>query len=290
MKRFLLRFVSKLNENNRILFITFVIIFCIISLIIGIYVQFFYLYADRDPFMMGVSENTKKEIKDKNVIKQDYIKGFDNKLYGKAVTEKKVKKLTDGQEMVYNAYSLSNGEDSMSSVSAQIPQINIDNEVIKNINSEIKTKFYDKASTLIRQDDENTMYSVSYIAYINSNILSLVVKSLTKEEGQNERVEINSYVYDIENEKEVSLNELLENNKYDLKDVQKTINNTIAQEYEDSKIISEEYGNIYERNVDDDMYKIENTECYYITNNGDIYIVYAYGNKDCTNEMDIITF
>ena len=38
------------------------------------------------------------------------------------------------------------------------------------------------------------------------------------------------------------------------------------------------------------VYKIENTENFFLTQDGYVYLVYAYGNNDYTNEMDIIIF
>ena len=47
---------------------------------------------------------------------------------------------------------------------------------------------------------------------------------------------------------------------------------------------------MYERDLKSDMYKIENTTNYFLTQDGYIYIIYCYGNNDYTNEMDIIIF
>ena len=60
--------------------------------------------------------------------------------------------------------------------------------------------------------------------------------------------------------------------------------------YTNAKLIASEYGNLYERNVNGDEYKIENSKEYFLTQDGYVYVVYAYGNKDYTNEMDIVIF
>ena len=39
-----------------------------------------------------------------------------------------------------------------------------------------------------------------------------------------------------------------------------------------------------------DIYKIDNTSTFFLTQDGYVYIVYAYGNNDYTTEMDLIIF
>ena len=38
------------------------------------------------------------------------------------------------------------------------------------------------------------------------------------------------------------------------------------------------------------MYKIENTDEFYIDNNNNLYLIYAYGNENLTSEMDLVVF
>ena len=54
--------------------------------------------------------------------------------------------------------------------------------------------------------------------------------------------------------------------------------------------MAKEYGALYTRNLESDIYKVKNTENFFLTQDGYVYIVYAYGNTDDTNEMDIVIF
>ena len=38
----------------------------------------------------------------------------------------------------------------------------------------------------------------------------------------------------------------------------------------------------------DDIYKIENTKNFFLGKNKTLYLIYAYGNKNYTSEMDIV--
>ena len=48
--------------------------------------------------------------------------------------------------------------------------------------------------------------------------------------------------------------------------------------------------NVYVRNPNDDMYKLENTPNFFLGKNKTLYLVYAYGNNDYTSETDLIIF
>ena len=73
-------------------------------------------------------------------------------------------------------------------------------------------------------------------------------------------------------------------------EVQSSINKKVKEADTRSKIIAAEYGTMYERDLSDDMYKVQNTANFFLTDEGNVYIVYAYGNNTYTNEMDVIVF
>ena len=61
----------------------------------------------------------------------------------------------------------------------------------------------------------------------------------------------------------------------------------IQEEEQKSKDLSSMGYNIYTRDVNSDIYKIENSTEFYLTPNA-LYIIYAYGNETDTSEMDMI--
>lgn len=287
IRRFLTKFVGKLNENTRIIFLTFVVIFCVVSLSIGIYVQFFYAYNKTDPFMIGMTKSEKK-IEQINSLKQQFFDLFDNELLIKDLDEEKVHKMNKEQGIVYTAYDLSNEDEGLYSVNVDIPQININSDIIKKINEEIKLNYYNKTYDIMQTSNENTIYQVSYISYIYSDVMSLVIKSSLKMNNQNEKVSIKTYTYSIKDDKLLNLEDIINIRNFNYNDVQSKIDLEILKSCENSQKLSKEYENIYKRDINNEMYKIENTENYFLSNDGLIYIIYPYGNYDFTNEMDII--
>ena len=148
----------------------------------------------------------------------------------------------------------------------------------------------------MRKTEGNTVYNVSYAAFVNQDILSLVIKSSLKEQDKSEKVSIKTYCYSLPDSKLLSINNVLESSELlvgkglTLENIQTTINDEVKKAYNNAKIIAENYGTLYERDLKSDIYNIEKTQNFFLTQDGYIYIVYAYGNNDYTNEMDIIIF
>ena len=46
--------------------------------------------------------------------------------------------------------------------------------------------------------------------------------------------------------------------------------------------------NIYQRDLNSDIYEIKNSNNYFLGPDGTIYIIYAYGNTRYTSEKDIV--
>ena len=138
------------------------------------------------------------------------------------------------------------------------------------------------------QDDQKTIYSVEYTAYVNSNILSLVIKSTLKEEQNPQRVIVKTYNYNISTNEQVSLAQLIE-----IRGLQNTyVNEQIRKTVEDSNNMAlslKNLGyNVYIRDLDSDIYKIQNTTNYILGKNNTLYIIYPYGNANYTSELDVV--
>lgn len=289
MLRNIRRFVAKLHGRNKIIFFVVLALICIVALCLGIYIQFFYKYSETDPLMIGINLGSQKTAEEYAILEADFNNLFNNKILINSENVR-VEKIELEKELVYTGYNLVNEDENYYSVNAQIPVVNINNNKAREINAEIKTEFYDKANSVMRQSEKNIIYKVSYAAFVNNDILSIVIKASLKEENKAEKVSVKTYNYSISNEKLLSLKDLIELKQTSMENVQNTINDEIKTAYNNAKIIAEEYGSIYERDLNNSMYKVENTKTFFLTQDGYVYIVYAYGNLDYTNEMDIIIF
>lgn len=290
LKRALRRFVSKLSGKNKFVFFIVIAMLCIMAISIGIYTQYFYKYAETDPLMIGINTSSEKTAEELQLLEANFNALFTNSLKVNSENVNVTSKLDEGKDLLYTGYKLQNEDENYFSVNAVIPLLNINTEKAKEINKAIKAEFHDKANTVMRQQEVYTVYNVSYVAYINNDILSVAIKSSLREGNKSEKVSIKTFCYSLSAERQITLKELVELKEQTVESVQTKIDSEIKTAYNNAKIIAAEYGNLYERDLNSDMYKVENAVTYFLTDDGYVYILYPYGNTDYTNEMDMVIF
>ena len=114
-----------------------------------------------------------------------------------------------------------------------------------------------------------------------------MIRSNLKEGSSAQRVIIQTYNYDLRNNTEIALEEVLKIKNANISEIQEKIKNEISMEQKKVEDLKNLGYTIYSRDVSNDIYKIENSKEFYVTNNT-LYIVYAYGNETFTSEMDLI--
>ena len=290
LRRALRRFVSKLTGKKALVFFIAIFLNCVMAISIGIYTQYFYKYSDTDPLMIGINTSSEKTAEELQALKAQFNSLFTNSLKVNSENVNITEKLDPAKDLAYTAYNLKNEDENFFSVNAVIPLLNINTEKAKEINKAIQAEFHEKANSVMRQQDVYTVYNVSYVAYINNDILSVAIKASLREGEKAEKVSIKTYTYSLSAERQVKLSELVELKEQTVETVQSTINSEIKTAYNNAKIIAAEYGNLYERDLNSDMYKVENATSYFLTDDGYVYVLYPYGNNDYTNEMDVVIF
>ena len=283
------RFVGKLTGRNKYIFFIVLLLVCIVALSLGIYGQFFYKYSATDPLMIGINIGAEKTAEEYAILESNFNDLFNNSLRVNS-EDFTIDKLQEDQDVVYTAYDLVNEDETFYNVDAKIPLINIDSEAVSKINNEIKNEYYNKANSIMRQTEGNTNYKVTYEAFINSDYLSLVIKSVLKETDKSEKVTIKTYVYGMSRKEMVTLEDLIELKGTTKEAVQINIDDEIEKANINAQIIAEEYGTLYERDLNSEIYNVDESDVYFLTDDGYVYIVYPYGNTSYTNEMDIVIF
>ncbi len=287
MIREIKRFLGNLSGKKKFFFFFALFLVCIVALCIGIYTQYFYRYSETDPLMIGINTGKEKSIEEIANLKAEFNNLFQNSIKGDT-NSISAEKNTISNDWVIAAYQLSDSDDNYYSVNVSVPAINIKTDVANEINGNIKTDFYDKANSIIRQTDEYIVYNVRYEAFINKGIISIVVKSSLKEGSKAEKVSIKTYNYNVSEKKAVSLKEMLDLKQVSEISAQKIIDSEIKTAATNAKILAADFGNLYERDLNSNIYKLENSSVYFFTDDGFIYVIYAYGNNDYTNEMDLV--
>ena len=126
---------------------------------------------------------------------------------------------------------------------------------------------------------------------MNSNILSLIIKATLKEGSNPQRVIIQTYNYNISTNQEVTLTELIQIKGISLLGVSETIKNRIEEENKQAESLQNAIGqDMYKRDLNGNIYKLENINYYFLGEENYLYILYPYGNSNYTSEIDIVVF
>ena len=280
--RSLLKFFDELSGTKKVVFFVAILLICVIALFVAIYIQFFYQYAETDPFFTGFvsSEKTQEEITN--------MKNSFNDLFKNSFEVEESQKNNVDSKMVKTGYQLNNSDESFYNLDVNVPVLTIKSQAAADLNEEIKNTFYQNALGYTTQTEHHIYYTVAYQAFYKDNYLSIVVKSSFKEGDWAECVIVNAYVYDTNSNELVTINQMLEHTGVSAKKAQSAIDKEIKAAENRSKILSVEFGEMFSRNVDGDEYKVENAKNYFLTADGNLYIVYTYGENATTNEIDII--
>lgn len=217
-------------------------------------------------------------------LRTDFENMFTNKIEGKI---ENVEKKDESKDIIFTVYE---NEDNISenyTLNVHIPNFNIKDENIEELNNKISTEYKQKVNQILNNKGNQIIYSVEYSAYIENEIIFLIIRSNLKESNNAQKQMVYTYNYDLKNKKEITLENIIEKLKYNKNDVQKAIQNYIEEQEKNSKSLKNLGYGIYVRNSKDEMYKIENTKNFFVKNNK-TYIIYPYGNTSATSEMDIV--
>lgn len=264
-----------------------IIAFCIISLLIAFYVQF---YARIDiAKLIGINQEERFGQKDEEeikLLKTDFLKIFTNSIEN-SEGQNNGKKVDTDKDLVYTQYEKKESKVNSYDLEIHIPHINIESEIVDEYNKEIEDVFANMARKVLQSENRNIIYTVEYTANVQDGILSVMIHSNFKEGSNAQKVIIKTYNYDLRNNKEVTLSDLLRFEQLDEQKIQNQINAEIETEQKKVEDLKQLGYNIYNRDTTSDIYKIGNTTEFYITNDV-LYIIYAYGNESNTSEMDLI--
>lgn len=269
--------------KRKILLISILVI-CLIAILVGAYVQVF--------------KNTSTTIKYTELSDEQYEELttkfetiFLNSYYDNSNKSNSVSKIDNQKEIIYSEYTNTDNVDGKYSLNVNIPCININSEIIKKYNEEIKSTFETKAQSILNSSNTaNTIYTVEYIAFINGDILSLAIRSNLKEGNNAQRVIIQTYNYNLSTNKAVTIDDVLETKGITKNYAESKVREKIKEEARKVEELKQLGYNIFDRDYNSSIYEMNNTTEFFIGENGNIYLIYAYGNTQYTSELDVVIF
>lgn len=281
--------IDKILGMNRIMFFVIVGLLCVLALSIGIYAQIFYRYSDTDPFMLGIGVGKTQEAAEITKLKNEFNNIFTNNLSGES-TLKNISKKESDKDIVYTVKNVTEKENDKYNIAANIPYINIDSNAAEKINSDINKKYVEKIDKIMAESKEYQDYNVTYKAYINGELLSIIIRENIKEGRNTQSAKITTYNYSLSQNREVNINDIIKAKGYDSKKMQKEIDAQIEELNKKDEELKNQYTEVRLRDASNSMYKVENTENFIVNTEGYVYLIYAYGNKENTNKIDLMIF
>lgn len=198
-------------------------------------------------------------------------------------------KYSENEEAIVSlVYEWQKNEQGKYSINVNFPKFNLETETAKSINEEILSIFGQKLIDIANNNTAYTIYNVDYVTFTNNNIVSLIIKCTLKDGNNPQRVIIKTYNYDLENDKLITLEEFIDLKQLNKNELQSKIINEVREKSENSKELAEQGYNIYVRDIRSEEYLIKNINTYYLGQDGHLYIVFAYGNTNFTETMDVI--
>ena len=278
------------NKNRMIIFIL-IGVFCVLAIIAAIYAQFIATdyddIGDEPTINVGNNNNTGVE-REKN---QDEIKTQFNGLFTNTVNTgdydlSTVDKLYDDRDIVYSAYTINESNDNYE-INVNLPVVNIAGDVVSEFNGITQELFADKAAEVMNSVNAyKTIYNVDYAVFINNGILSVAIKSLLKEGNNPQRTIVQTYNYDLQTGERVEIGRILSNLGLTTDEVQNKIREIVNEAAEAANILEQSGYSVFKRNLEDSMYNMNNLTTYMLGPSNELYIIFAYGNRNFTSEME----
>ena len=254
---------------------------CILAIAVVVGIQI--LGNDTIDSIFKINKIINKTEQEEAQLKANFANLYDNKFYNN--NNVNVTKIDENKDIVYTNYEKIETKNNYE-INVVLPYINIKNSKIQKWNEEIANTF-EKAKRILENEDITTIYSTKYTANIENNILSVMIYADLKENTSSQRVLIQTYNFNLETNKELTLQDVLKIYGLDSKQVQNKIDDDIKKENKNAQELIDLGYNVFTRDLQDDMYKIENSTEFFVKNKN-LYIIYAYGNDSNTSEYDII--
>lgn len=279
-------------KNPKILYIL-VGAFCVLAIIAGIYAQFFVKDEDKNNIIMPSLNTTPDDTiteKTAEEIKTQFSNLFTNVLNKGEYDTSGIQKIVAQNDIVYSAYDIEDKKENYE-VDIHLPVMNIQGEVPTNFNKITQDIFANKASEIMNSKSNiKTLYQMDYVSYINGDILSLIIKATLKEGSNPQRVIIQTYNYNLATGQKVNVEDLIAQRNLVQSEVQIKINDTVRKAKEEAEILVQSGYTVYNRDLNNSIYQLTNIENYFLGPNGDLYIIFAYGNGHHTAEIDIVLY
>ncbi len=263
-----------------------IMIVCIIAIVEALY----YVMNGDIKENENVGDNNTNDIA---ISETNLVENFDDlfqNTFENTNTSENAEKITVDKDYVYTEYEKQEINSGNYEIDVNIPTININSEEVKSYNEEIKQIFQAKSESILNGGADRSIYSVDYEAYLNNNILSVVIRSTLKEGSNPQRLIVQTYCYDIKEMKKVEFQDIMKIKNLDTATAQDKITRQMQGKQSEAKALQDLGYPAYIRDLRSERYDVENISNFFMDDNNNVYVIYAYGNSENTDVIDIIIF
>ena len=274
-----------MSKTARYCIYALIVAFCIIAIIVGVNAQFFSTKESDEVPDINVSNVV--SVNEEIDISNKFMQLFDNKLpQFKDYPNIEKGDLSKNYLYIYSENpQLPNRPytkklDGKYDIVAYLPVFNINSDVTNSFNNITINYFVKMMNDIVLNGTTNTNLTISFAANVNDNILSVAIIAKLKEGDKPQRIMIQGYNYDLANNKEVKVADVLAKKNVDMA----TANSKIE------KVVKSADNTLYKRELTNPIYSIDKVTNFILGRNGELYIIYAYGNQANVylSEMDIV--
>ena len=272
--------------KSQIFCFALIMIVCIIAIVEA-------LYYVMNPNIQDKKDVAENSLSNTGITDMTLVDNFDDVFqnsFKNTNTSEEADKIDSSKDYIYTNYEKTEVNSGNYEIDVKIPIININSEEIKSYNEDIKQIFQDKAESILNGGSNRSIYSVDYEAFLNNNILSIVIRSTLKEGSNPQRVIIQTYCYNIKEMKKVEFSDIMTLKNLDTNTVQEKIRKQVQGKQEEAKALQQLGYSVYIRDLRSDRYDVENITNFFIDENNNVYVIYAYGNSSNTDVTDIVIF
>lgn len=279
-----------MNKTVRYILYAVITAICVIAIFIGVYALVFKDMSKTNITTNNDTANNTSEEPTQDEVKDSFKDLFTNELFASNFDDSRIKKINPEKPLVYDAITANETKANYYELNIHVPLININSDLATSYNTFTQNNFVQYANNIKKsnQTGNYTIYNVEFTSYINNNILSLVIMATLKIGDNPQRTLVKTYNYNLDTNEEVPITQILENRGIESTIVNKKINAVVQEAKEQEESMIESGYEVYQRNMQSDEYDVTNVKTFFQGPNGELYIVYAYGNTKDTSEMDVI--
>lgn len=287
-----------MKKTGRYIFYVFTIMTCVVILILAIYYSF--INKPENVLVINGVEQNIIPVYDIQKTKEEFGNEFNNKFNPGNYDDSIIPKTDPEKGLVYIANS-ADGESPSFTIGengkefyAYIPMFNINNDVCNGYNGKIN-ELIQTLNGFLSNESQTFSGTMVFSANIVNNILSVGIKVDYKAGYDAQKTIYQTYNYNLVTGSNVPIMDIINEKGLNTGDMNTQIKQTVTQAASDAIAISGSGYDIYQRDTSLAIYDVTSQEAaanllFILGKNGDLYIVYAYGNQNSTQEYDVIKF